>query len=195
LEESLNFFKPLSIIHLQGANDAARDSFAAFEQRMDEYARLLASILGRHSNISGAQLLWITAPTRQYKAGAGPGSAVCSNGTLASCFSSGLQWEPHGETLAWRRQASTPPLFFGTLDRRRMFNAHAVSKMRAAFPELHVVDYEALTAPLPADFCIDGEHWACSYTKWAPRRRDPYQCLPVAATTLANIVANIVCRE
>ena len=33
----------------------------------------------------------------------------------------------------------------GTLDRRRKFNAHSVKVMREAFPELEVIDFEAMT--------------------------------------------------
>lgn len=46
---------------------------------------------------------------------------------------------------------------FGTLPRRAAYNARAVAAVRARFPGAHVVDFEALTAPLPVDYTHDGE--------------------------------------
>ena len=195
LEASLTFFQPAVLIHLQGANDAARDSEASWVRRLGEYTALLKGIRERHPALRG-RLLWVTAPTRHYKGGAGPGSAICPNGTLASCHTSGLAFAEAGDGGVWRNVPSTPPLFFGTLDRRRAFNRLAVAELRRAFgDEVEIVDYEGLTAALPADYCIDGEHWGCGWTKWAPRRREAYQCFSAAVLTLSNILANLVCEQ
>lgn len=36
---------------------------------------------------------------------------------------------------------------------------------------MKVVDYEGITAPLPADYSIDGEHFYCRYDLWKARGR------------------------
>ena len=54
------------------------------------------------------------------------------------------------DTLAWRYDRAAPPMFFGTLDRRRRFNTWAVEHMRAQFPgRVEVIDFEAMTARGP----------------------------------------------
>ena len=66
--------------------------------------------------------------------------------------------------------------------------------MAKALPGTKFVDYEALTAALPADYCMDGEHWGCPYTAWMWRERTPYQCKPLGNNVMANIVANVLCE-
>ena len=84
--------------------------------------------------------------------------------------------------------------FFGTIDRRRAGARMALRKVREALPDVRVVDYEALTAALPADYCIDGEHWGCSWSAWQWREKTPYQCRALGNIAAANIVANMLCN-
>jgi hypothetical protein len=174
--DELVSFRPAVVLHLQAANDAARDTFALYKERLANYTALLAALQdGSDARLRGealhARLLWITAPVRHYKAGNGPGTAECKEGTLDSCraVDSGTSFRHIAGEVAWVTHPGAPPLFYGTLDRRRAFNAHAVAHMRAAFPDIQVVDFEAMTEALPSDYNMDGEHWGCNYEKWQGR--------------------------
>ena len=57
-----------------------------------------------------------------------------------------------------------------------------------------VVDYEALTAGLPADYNADGEHWGCPPSRWMWREKTANQCKPLGNLVLANVVANTLCN-
>ena len=203
VEAELVEYRPAAIVHLQAANDAARDTFAAYQARLANYSALLARLLasGAADAVPGtpAQLFWITAPVRHYKAGNGPGSAECPEGTLASCraANAGFAYKAWAGDVRWLSYPtmgdSAPPLFYGTLDRRRRFNAWGVAHMRARFPGLRVIDFEALTEGLPSDYCMDGEHWMCDWEKHQNRHREPFQCRNGAGAELANILANLMC--
>jgi hypothetical protein len=197
IKREIEWFQPGALVSLQGANDAARDTFSEFRRRLSEYIEILTGLRQPGRVLENAPLIWMTAPTRHYKANAGPGSVVCANGTRDNCLSSGDHHEQRGAGIEWITQRTgQPPRFFGTLDRRRAFNAHAVREMRRAFGDVvEIVDYEAVTAALPSDFCIDGEHWGCTWPKWAPRARWPYQCHSLGAQTIANILANVLCNR
>ena len=214
----LRNWKPAVVIHLQTANDSARDTFARFRERLAEYLRRLLELRKEKPEVA-ATVLWITAPVRHYKAGNGPGSAACPEGTLASCRASdaGTAYTHVGGEVAWKSHVAAPPLFYGTLDRRMSFNAHAVATVREALPHVRVVDWEAMTAPLPSDLCLDGEHWGCecprcfgfrsrlcadavngvsgTHQGWQNRHREPFQCRSLAHVTLANVVSNVICGD
>lgn len=65
--------------------------------------------------------------------------------------------------------------------------------MKEFFPNALVVDYEAITAALPADYCIDGEHWGCPRVAWQGRQLEPYRCRSLGNVVFANILSNIIC--
>ena len=142
----LERFKPRVLVHMQVANDAARDTFAEFKRRLGEYTVLLQELYP--TPVSLPRMLWVTVGARHYKAGNGPGSASCAEGTVASCraVTSGTGYGAVNDTLAWRYDRAAPPMFFGTLGRRRRFNSWAVEHMRAQFPgRVEVIDFEAMT--------------------------------------------------
>jgi hypothetical protein len=195
--EELASFRPAVVLHLQAANDAARDTFALYKSRLANYTDQLAAMRnGSDARLRGealrARLLWVTAPVRHYKAGNGPGTAECKEGTLESCraVDSGTSFRHIAGEVAWVTHPGAPPLFYGTLDRRRAFNAHAVAAVRAAFPDVQVVDFEAMTEALPSDYNMDGEHWGCNYEKWQGRRVGMgvrmcgVPCVPAAKLTM-----------
>jgi hypothetical protein len=199
-------WRPRSVVHLQAANDAARDTLANYRQRLARYSAQLAALQAGEAVPESeaapaaalrARLVWITAPVRHYKAGNGPGSASCPEGTRESCRAAdaGTSFRHVGGDVAWTTHAAAPPLFYGTLDRRRAFNAHAVAHMRSVFPDIAVVDFEALTEALPSDYNMDGEHWGCNWEKWQNRHREPFQCRGLAHVTVSNILANVLCSD
>ena len=194
VEEQLRTYRPTTIVHLQAANDAARDTFERYKQRLAEYADVLVRVYAQEP----PRLVWITSAARHYKAGNGPGSASCLGGTVESCrsVSSGTSYTGNGrphDSVVWRYDQAAPPFFYGTLDRRRAFNAWAVKYMRSRFPALETIDFEAVTEALPSDFNIDGEHMGCNFIKWQDRHREPYQCRSLGVQVLANILSNVLC--
>lgn len=195
-EVELREWAPDVIVQLQAANDAARDSFEMYDQRMRKWIDKLQGLI-REGAIAPKRHIWITAPVRHYKAGNGPGMAECREGTIESCTSvyHATQFEDSLGEVNWLSGKSEPPMFWGTLDRRRKFNAHAVKLMRAAFPDLEVVDFEAITEGLPSDYCIDGEHWGCNARAWDNRHREPYQCKSLGNIVLGMMFANTLCNK
>ena len=120
--------------------------------------------------------MYVTSPTRQYKWSGHPGRAVCPDGahnykTCQHSFGGGDDWRMFRGEVLWEHQFVPAPvhLFFGTLERRRAINAIAVRVMKETFPDVRIVDYEALTASLPTDYSIDGEHWGCRMDIWKAR--------------------------
>ena len=100
--------------------------------------------------------------------------------------------------MLWEWQTIQAPvhMFFGTLERRRAVNAQAVRIMREHFPDVQVVDYEALTAPLPSDYSIDGEHWGCRLDVYKGQRDTaPYQCKGLGNVAVSNLIANALCNS
>lgn len=63
------------------------------------------------------------------------------------------------------------------------------------FPDMKVVDYEGITAALPADYSIDGEHFYCRYDLWQDRVSYPYPCKGLANSVAANLIANAACND
>ena len=143
----LQRYKPAVLVHMQVANDAARDTFAQFKARVGAYSAQLKELYALPGSLP--RLLWITVGARHYKAGNGPGSASCAEGTVASCraVTSGTGYARVNDTLAWRYDRAAPPMFFGTLDRRRLFNAWVVEHFRTEFPgKVELIDFESITA-------------------------------------------------
>ena len=89
-----------------------------------------------------------------------------------------------------------PPRFYGTVARREALNARAVQLVRdygsQVADEVHVVDYEAMTAALPSDYNYDGEHWGCRYLTYHDRWMSPYQCVGIANVVVANAIASVL---
>lgn len=101
-----------------------------------------------------------------------------------------------GQVQWWQIPTGHTPLqFFGTIDRRRAMSRFAIPLVKEFFPNALVVDYEALTAALPSDYCIDGEHWGCPRVAWQGRQLEPYQCRSLGNIVFANILANIICAN
>lgn len=71
--------------------------------------------LEREGKVRPQRHIWITPAVRHYKAGNGPGMAVCPEGTVESCVSvahANHFVDDTGETH-WRSSPSQPPIFFG----------------------------------------------------------------------------------
>lgn len=101
-----------------------------------------------------------------------------------------------GQVQWWQQRTGHTPLqFFGTIDRRRALTRIAVPMVREFFPNALLIDYEALTAALPSDYCIDGEHWGCPRVAWQGRQLEPFQCKSLGNIVFANIIANIICNN
>lgn len=143
----IEFLKPNVLVHMQVANDAARDTFAQFRARVAVYVEQLKAMYPAAAQLP--RMLWITVGARHYKAGNGPGSASCAEGTVDSCraVTSGTGYARVNDTIAWRNDRAAPPMFFGTLDRRRRFNAWVVDYFSKEFPgKVEVIDFESITA-------------------------------------------------
>ena len=157
---------PTAIVMLQGANDAARDTTAAFEARLRSFLGWLRAAV-EEGRVPLRRLVWVTSPTRHYKVGNRPGEATCAAGQAPAGGLGGLggqggqgcemgstgwrheggeiEWESHPASKARERRADATlldgtrcprhapppphclaphppqvPLFWGTLDRRRL---------------------------------------------------------------------------
>jgi len=80
---------PHTLVMLQGANDPARDTLPRFEQRLGDFLRSVRADLDR-GDLTTRRTVWITAPTRHYKAralpcGAAPPRQAARPAPLLSC--------------------------------------------------------------------------------------------------------------
>lgn len=85
-----------------------------YKKRMADWIALIKS-LEADGRIAPRRHIWITPAVRHYKAGNGPGMAVCPEGTVESCVSvahANHFVDDTGETH-WRTTPSHPPIFFG----------------------------------------------------------------------------------
>ncbi len=197
---------PAAYVFLQGANDAARDTLANSTSRLASFLQQLRAGLDDGSIAAPARgVVWVTAPVRQYTAGTGPGQVVCRGGDANATFESAdacvMAYSPalapaaHGAPVWTVHHGGRAPKVFGTLSRRRAYNKAALRLFRTLFPGSHVIDFEALTAPLPSDYSHDGEHWVAVYDLWVQRRgRGAYEGRSMAAAELGNVLANILCE-
>jgi len=196
-----------SIVLLEGANDAARDSIGAFEIRLQALVQLLLQAKAQGWWRPPHTLIYVRPPTRHYKLGAGAGGAACLNGSAGSgCWTAeqvealeGVEWR-NVPPRHWEARNGQPPPFnefrsFGTSPRRAHLAALVESQLGGAGLLSAVLDYEALTAALPADYCIDGEHWGCPAVAWWNRHLQAYQCRGLANVIMANILANLLCNN
>ena len=113
-------------------------------------------------------------------------------------FGGGDDWRMWNGEVLWEhsRVNAHVHLFFGTLERRRKINEIAVRTMKELVPNVRIVDYEAITAALPTDYSIDGEHWGCRMDIWkGQRERSPYQCKGLGNVAVANLIANALCND
>lgn len=78
----------------------------------------------------------------------------------------------------------------------RAFNAAAVAALLERFPDAHVLDVEALTEALPADYSFDGLRWGCDEEDHAlaDAVHGPYRCRALVNSVTANIIASTLCR-
>lgn len=67
--------------------------------------------------------------------------------------------------------------------------------VREFFPAAHIVDYEGITAALPSDYTIDGEHFYCRYDLWKDRVSYPFPCKGLANAVASNLIANAACND
>lgn len=195
MEEVLQW-KPRVVVMLQGANDAARDTVAMFETRLRPFLAQLKEAVEK-KEVPLEKFVWINAPTRHYKAMAGPGTVECPEGNRSECsfnhgelheFQSETEWGSSGyhiETF----------VFWGTLDRRRKINLLAREIVPEYFPDAVFLDYQGLTEGLPVDYSLDGEHYGCPYMSWQNRHRSPFHCRSLGNIMLANLLVNILCNE
>lgn len=188
-----------TLVVLQGANDAARETIASFRPRLETLFRQL-----EEARLEGwlklRTLVWVTAPTRHYKPSGGPGFSQC-NGSKCVAVRNHVEAGTSGDPLwfAWDqegRAAAEPPRFYGTLARRRLLNREALrfldERGRNVASRTIVVDYDAITAALPSDFNYDGEHWGCRYLTYHDRADSPYQCVGTANVVVANAIASVI---
>jgi len=186
-----------TLIVLEGANDAARFNLTDFGPRVEKLLNGLAK--AREDGwLRLRRLVWVTAPTRLYKPVAGPGISQC-DGEGCWMVRDFEEADAGGSTL-WFSTVSPPnmypPRFYGTVARREALNARAVQLVRdygsQVADEVHVVDYEAMTAALPSDYNYDGEHWGCRYLTYHDRWMSPYQCVGIANVVVANAIASVL---
>jgi len=81
----------------------------------------------------------------------------------------------------------------GAARRVRELNEVALKEVRAAWRGVAVVDFEAITAPLPGDFTFDGQRWGCDANDHERVRGGQLRCRALANSVLANIVAGCLC--
>ncbi|KAK3283218.1 hypothetical protein CYMTET_9076, partial [Cymbomonas tetramitiformis] len=138
----------------------------------------------------GGKLVWILAPARQYKPiGGHNGQCVCQSGVRDQC-KAGIYGAFHeagldGQVVHRLVENRECPYFFDTIDRRRHMNSLAESMVLKYFPDATIMDYWALTEPLPTDYNFDGEHYHC------PKQ---YKCKTTANSVAANVLANLLCN-
>ena len=213
--------RPRAYVFLQGANDAARDSLAATVSNVERFVAELLAFLRNGSLPAPRHLVLLTPPLRHYKSNcAGPGQTVCDNATAEGCAMTcgGELFRDGDGGIAWRvRRGLTPFRAFGTLSRRAALSRHAVGVWKATFPANNrveipgfktegggqpnpvllppgeVVDFEALTGPLPADYSYDGEHWSAVHDVWRWLRGAQYAGKNMATAEAANVLADLVC--
>jgi hypothetical protein len=206
--------RPAAYVFLQGANDAARDTLEAGVVRATSFLQQLRDGIDNGTFLApSGPIVWATAPVRQYTTGMGPGQAVCADGNATAApapgesrgrsacvmaYPSGAVLAPDGG-VAWTvHNGDRAHTLFGTLPRRRAFNAAAVSVFRRLFPPPQgvIVDFEALTAALPSDYSYDGEHWVAVWDVWKHRHgRGVYEGRSMAGAELANVLANVLCAN
>jgi hypothetical protein len=197
-----------NVVILQGANDAARHSIEAFREKMKQFIEDVIKFNktpNESEQFKLKRLVWVTAPTRHYKAGSGPGDAMCPEGSsiegMQTCIVNNGNIET--STAAFRyhgvqngKEASVPPNLFGTHERRQIVNSIAKKMIKEhekdLADEVYVVDFEAITAALPSDFNYDGEHWGCPWRSWENRRGAPYSCRGLANVVVSNIIAHFL---
>ena len=143
-----------------------------------------------------------------------PGAAgVCAmagGGSLVRDGAGDVAWTVARDATAFRA--------FGTLARRAAIARHALGVWRKTFPAINsvqipgfkteggsaqpatvalppgeVVDFEALTAPLPTDYSYDGEHYVSIHDVWRHRRGMEYAGKTMATAEAANVLADLVC--
>jgi len=104
---------------------------------------------------------------------------------------------PDGELLWALRQGHNIVRTYGTLSRRAALNAYARQRFGELFPppQGRVVDWEALTAALPADYSHDGEHWFNTWNLRRYRQGAAYGGKSMAANELGNVLANLLCAD
>lgn len=61
-------YQPRALVVLEGANDAARDTLVAFERKLREWLGQLRGNVTAGKVRELDKFVWITAPTRFYKA-------------------------------------------------------------------------------------------------------------------------------
>lgn len=121
----------------------------------------------------------LRSPVRQYTAGGQPTPAqvVCTRPSECRTVQARQYGRDNGE-FGWGSeeggQVEEAFRTFGTLARRRHYNELVAGLWRAAFPNARVLDWEAITAPLPSDYCHDGEHWVTVLEVWRWYRIDPW---------------------
>ena len=73
-----------NVVILQGANDAARYSIEKFREKMKTFVETVVryrETSNESEQVRLKRLVWVTAPTRQYKSSSGPGDSMCPNGS------------------------------------------------------------------------------------------------------------------
>lgn len=202
-----------NVVILQGANDAARYSIEKFREKMKTFVETVVryrETSNESEQVRLKRLVWVTAPTRQYKSSSGPGDSMCPNGSSSESMrtcSAGNSGQAHTDvgTTRWHgiesgTDANVPPNLYGTHERRQLLNQIAKKMLREnekmLADEVYIVDYESLTAALPSDYNYDGEHWGCPWRSWENRRGSGYSCKGLANVVVSNIISHFLgCKD
>ena len=153
---------------------------------------------------SPRRVVWVTAAAGAYKPGPGfAGGVSCAPGA-PSCSATrpGSHYAAAGPGGGFAFAAAPLPrsaLGAAALRRApavRALNAAAVRAVRAAFPEALIVDYEAMTEALPADYSVDGTHWGCDDedARQAQQAGGPFRCRSLANTAAGNALMHTLCE-
>ena len=98
-----------NVVILQGANDAARYSIEKFREKMKTFVETVVryrETSNESEQVRLKRLVWVTAPTRQYKSSSGPGDSMCPNGSSSESMrtcSAGNSGQAHTDvgTTRW----------------------------------------------------------------------------------------------
>lgn len=195
----------------EGANDMMRSSVESWRKNLKEFTDRLESAQWKGT------LVWLTAPTRNYKSTGAERQCHCeSDGRVerpqCKCGSlkgvRGQLAEPHPGAYAHMPldelnaahyedvHEVTMPRFYNTFQRTREANRIAIEHFQNTLPpeRFLYVDYHAITEGLDSMYCIDGVHYHCDKRDFVDRKFLSVPCRGLGNAVAANAVANAVCN-
>ena len=197
----------------EGANDMMRDTFDSWRANLREFSDRLEKANWR------GKLVWVTAPTRNYKSTGAEMQCSCHGSERQrqpQCLCGSLQGvlgqmreshkglfasvEPRtklDEPVYHMVHEVTMPRFFNTFERTREANRIAIEHFRNTLPEdrFIFVDMHAITEALDAMYCIDGVHYHCDKRDFVDRKMlASMPCRGLGNAVAANALANAICH-